>query len=253
MPGHRPLFLPVSLAWILAFTVVPAPATADLIVELTTHETADGPATTDISTCTFFVKGVGLIEETGTVRIYLGEPPVEVGNATFDGEADLNGLFEMTAGPIDLGSNYVGLYAVVTQGEFPSLASAGFQVQCSRPLADPASCVLSSFLPPLGTPGHAGDQGWQRFKFGQAIPVMTNASCEPVYAPRLLVAWVGPDGLGPEQPAKTMSSAYTENLLRRNGNHWHYNLDTSYLAKGHWRIRIDVGDASEHVAWLDLR
>lgn len=261
MTARRPHLLPVLLVCILVAAILPPSASADIVVELTVHETPDGPPTTTVTTCSFFVKGVGLLAQTGMVRIFLPQSqgsPIELANAAFDGVQNVDGLFNIAVGPIDVGASYVGLFAVVDYSNeaLPDLFGSAFQVQCPEPPVDLHACVISSFLPPLGTPGHARGEGGERFKLGQTIPIKADVSCpdgDPSSPPRIFVAKANGDALGDEQPGTSKSSAFTENILRRNGNHWQYNLDTSRLTSGLWRIRIDVGDGSEHAVWVQLR
>ncbi len=257
MKSRTPRLIPVLVASILALTFVPSAVRADFIVELTIHETADGPATSTIAACSFFVKGTGVLAQTGTVRILLdqgADPPLKVGEAAFSGSQDADGLFEMAAGPIDLGASFTGLFAriVYDDPDYPTLDSASFSVDCPRSYA--GACV-SKFLPPLFTGERAKSADAQSTKLGQDVPVKLNVRCpDSSYPPaQVFIAKWGTDALGPDGPGKTKSSTYTANVMARNGNHLHYNLDTSGMTTGVWRVRVDLGDGQQHTAWLNLQ
>lgn len=247
MAAGQRILIPASIATMLLVVLLPPPASADIVTSLTTHTTSDGPATTTIGSCSFYVRAEGLLAETGTIRVWAGAQ--EVGSAPWTAYRNGGGLFDATVGPITLTSSHSGLVARTSYADatYWALTTAPFNVQCSPPPA----CVVTWILGPIGVPGHQADPG-QVFKFGQDIPAKASVSCPGAHPPpRIFIAKANGNTLDAEQPGTTRIPA-NANVMNMNGNHWHYNLDTRPLALGLWQLRVDVGDGTDHVEWVNL-
>ena len=101
------------------------------------------------------------------------------------------------------------------------------------------TCPWSGFRPPLTDGGH--------YKLGRTLPVKFTLTGDCAHlttvVARLYVAPVAGGVTGPEQPATSTSAADTGNTFRSAGSgQYLYDLATTPLSAGTWRLRVDFGD-----------
>jgi hypothetical protein len=108
----------------------------------------------------------------------------------------------------------------------------------------------SGFLPPIR------NDGTSTFRFKDTVPVkfqLPNKINDAVA--HLTVAKLTNGVPGPEQKATSANSWNTGNLFRfdKSSNQYIFNLSTKPLAKGKWRLRVDLHDAVPHTVDITLR
>jgi hypothetical protein len=106
-------------------------------------------------------------------------------------------------------------------------------------------------LQPINTDGSS------IFKLGSTVPVKfrLTGACESntTLEARLYGAQISGGVVGTEQEAVSTSSADSGNLFRYSGGQYIFNLGTTGLAAGTWRLRIDLGDCLERTVLISLK
>lgn len=251
----RSRMLPAVLAFLVVAVALTPTAGADVLVSLTVHETPEAPASTAVPSCAFWIRGEGLLAETGRLLVYEeASPDLVLASVPFVGTPEGYGTYAVLAGPVTLASSHAGL-RVVTAYENPeiwTITSAPFSVDCGSAIAS-APCEVSAPLPPIAAPGHARLDGSHRFELGSTIPVRLRVLCDgvaPAVAPRLFLSKL--DGGLPALEQAAPSTSHPGSAMRWIGHHWHHELDTRSLTAGTWRLRVEVGDGTEHATRLSL-
>jgi hypothetical protein len=150
-------------------------------------------------------------------------------------------------------------YGISHDGGFTYVTGAGFNaatqhwealmwVGTSDPCLPRAWSGLLSPVQPDGT-----------YKLGRTIPIkfaLTGAgacSTDATLEAHLYVTKVSDGVVGTEVDAMSNSNADTGNRFRYADGQYIFNLGTSGLTKGTWRLRIDLGDGVEHTVLISLK
>lgn len=95
------------------------------------------------------------------------------------------------------------------------------------------------------------------FKLGRTVPVKFRLTGESAaitnLAARLYLAKLSNGIAGTEIEAESTSAADRGNTFRYTGGEYQFNLGTSALSEGTWRMRIDLGDGVLHTVDFSLR
>ena len=120
---------------------------------------------------------------------------------------------------------------------------------------------FEGFLSPIGgadaTGGSYANPLLSR-KLGSAIPVKFRAFCcdnDVLTGVHTLQAikYTSATTSNPPINATSTDSATVGNQFRLTGNQWHFNLDTSFLSKGTWKLVATLSDGSTHFVWITLK
>lgn len=120
---------------------------------------------------------------------------------------------------------------------------------------------FEGFLPPIGgadTTGGSFADPVRAFKLGSTIPIKFRGFCcgndvlTGIHTLQVIKYSNAVDA-DPAIDATPTDAATTGNQFRLTGNQWHFNLDTSFLSKGTWKLVATLSDGSTHFVWITLK
>ncbi len=120
---------------------------------------------------------------------------------------------------------------------------------------------FQGFLEPIGGADATGGSYTAPIlnrKLGSTVPVKFRGSCcgnDVLTGIHTLQAIKYTSATASQTPinATSTDAATVGNQFRLTGNQWHFNLDTSFLSKGTWKLVATLSDGSTHFVWITLK
>ncbi|MCI0745114.1 MAG: DUF5011 domain-containing protein, partial [Verrucomicrobia subdivision 3 bacterium] len=230
------------------------------------------PVGTNLVTCTALDAAANIANCTFNVIVTDDDPPAMTAPADMMVPCSLDPVVAVTfANPV--ASDNCGLATIVCEPPSGSTFPVGTTtVTCTAtdPSGNNTSCSFNvtrlpfefnGFLAPLGGADAAGGSfidPLRTFRLTSNIPLKFRAACSGsavVIGVHTVQAfrYTSADHYDMVYDATPTDTATTENQFRLTDNIWHFNLDTTPLTKGIWKIVVTLSDGSAHEVWVALR